>query len=148
MDELVSRKALLERLVLVPRFDDGNHTWLLLDGVEDIINQTPAEQPREVPIAVVQFNEEQLRDIISKAVQDLADDIEHGNIVLKEDKPNYEYTAVRSYASGCNTAEKDLLCALKEGWEVVRASEYCKNSNGYSDFIEYILRREKGGDSE
>ena len=148
MDELVSRKALLERLVLVPRFDDGNHTWLLLDGVEDIINQTPAEQPREVPIAVVQFNEEQLRDICDKAAQNIVDEIEHGDIVLKEDKPNYEYTVVRSFASGCTAKESDLLYALKNGWEVVRASEVVKNSHGYSDYIEYILRREKGGDGE
>ena len=148
MDELVSRKALLERLVLVPQYDDGNHTWLLLNGVEDIINQTPAEQPREVPIAVVQLNEEQLRDICGKAVQDLVDEIEHGGIVLKEDKPTYKYTVVRSFVSGCTTRETDLLHALQNGWEVVRASELVKNSHGYSDYIEYILRREKGGDNE
>lgn len=146
MDDLISRKALLEELERVSRYNDGRYTWVMLSGVENIINVAKAESPGETPIAVVQFNEKQLRDICNKAAQNIVDEIQHGDIVLKEEKPTYEYTVVRSFASGCKEKCHELYQDLKNGWEVVRASEVVKNDHGYSDYIEYILRREKGGD--
>ena len=49
----------------------------------------------------------------------------------------YKYKMVRSYTKG-----KELNEAFNDGWEFVRASDLIKNTNGYCDYIEYILRKE------
>ena len=56
---------------------------------------------------------------------------------------NYEYIVVRSYTDGCKTQDSDLAKAFSNGYEFVRASEAVKNDEGFSDYIEYILRKEK-----
>lgn len=57
-------------------------------------------------------------------------------------KPIYIYKTVRSYTNNCDKLNKELIAAFKEGFEFVRASEVVKNSVGYCDYIEYILRKE------
>ena len=72
--------------------------------------------------------------------------IAHG-VPYVEDKI-YDYKVVRSYASGCAAGRDELSEAFNEGYEFVRASDIVKNDNGYSNYIEYIVRKEKnvGGD--
>ena len=54
----------------------------------------------------------------------------------------YEYKVVRSYTDGSKARSKDLVAAFSDGYEFVRASEVVKNSDGYCDYIEYILQKE------
>lgn len=56
---------------------------------------------------------------------------------------NYKYIIVRSYTDGCKTQDSDLAKAFNDGYEFVRASEVVKNDCGFSNYIEYILRKEK-----
>lgn len=60
----------------------------------------------------------------------------------KNNKPLYKYKLVRSYTDNCSVREKEVVEALNNGYEFVRASEVVKNSGSNCDYIEYILRKE------
>lgn len=52
---------------------------------------------------------------------------------------------VRSYSPNCGLSAKELETALKDGYQLVRASEYIPSQGDKAGYIEYIL--EKGGDT-
>ena len=55
---------------------------------------------------------------------------------------------VRSYAPNCTSSDEELKRTLKDGWLLVRASEFVPSQDSKAGYIEYILEKDEDSKEE
>lgn len=55
---------------------------------------------------------------------------------------------VRSFAPNCTSSDEELKRTLKDGWVLVRASEFIQSQGDKAGYIEYILEKDEDSKEE